>query len=87
MAGNKIAKILKLKVQNINSKPKTELKHRAYLYALGVIRFMDSLDKKDFVVQVIAKQLLRSATSIGANIIEAQAGSSRKDFVNFSLML
>jgi len=27
--------------------------------------------------------LLRSATSIGANIIEAQAASSRKDFKNF----
>ncbi len=32
---------------------------------------------------VIYKQLIRSATSIGANIIEAQAGSSRKDFTNF----
>jgi len=26
---------------------------------------------------------LRSATSIGANIIEAQAGHSRRDFTNF----
>lgn len=32
---------------------------------------------------VIADQLLRAATSIGSNIIEAQAASSRKDFVNF----
>lgn len=31
----------------------------------------------------MAKQLLRSATSIGANVIEAQAASSRKDFTNF----
>jgi four helix bundle protein len=44
---------------------------------------LDSLNKSDFVILVIAKQLLRSATSIGANIIEAQAGSSRKDFTNF----
>ena len=34
-------------------------------------------------VQIIAKQLLRAATSIGANIIEAQASPSRKDFTNF----
>ena len=34
-------------------------------------------------MQIISKQLLRSATSIGANIIEAQAGSSKKDFTNF----
>ena len=27
--------------------------------------------------------MLRSATSIGANIIEAQAASSKRDFVNF----
>jgi four helix bundle protein len=33
--------------------------------------------------QVVAKQLLRSATSIGANIVEARASSSRRDFTNF----
>lgn len=70
-------------MQNNNSKPKIELKKRAYLYALDVIGFIDSLDKKDYSVQIISKQLLRSATSIGANIIEAQAGSTRKDFINF----
>ena len=30
---------------------------------------------------VLSKQLLRSGTSIGANITEAQYGSSRKDFL------
>jgi four helix bundle protein len=64
-----------------NEKP--ELKKRSYLYALEIIKFIDTLDKKDFSVQVIAKQLLRSATSVGANIIEAQAGHSRRDFTNF----
>ncbi len=33
--------------------------------------------------RILGDQLLRSATSIGANIVEAQAGSSRKDFKNF----
>lgn len=64
-----------------NSKPK--LKQRAYLYALEAIKFIDSLEKKDFSVQVLSKQFLRSATSIGANIIEAQAASSKKDFTKF----
>lgn len=32
---------------------------------------------------IITDQLLRAITSVGANIIEAQAASSRKDFVNF----
>lgn len=70
-------------MQNNNSKPKTELKTRAYFYAVDVINFIDGLDKKDWSTEIIAKQLLRSATSVGANIIEAQAGSTRKDFTNF----
>lgn len=70
-------------MQNNSSKPKIELKHRVYLYALDTISFIDGLDKRDYSVQIISKQLLRSATSIGANIIEAQAGSTKKDFTNF----
>ena len=57
-----------------------DIKHRVYKLALRAIKFIDTLDKKDLTVQVISKQLLRSMTSIGANIIEAQSGSSRKDF-------
>jgi len=70
-------------MQNNNSKSKTDLKYRSYIYALQIIRFLDTLNKNDYSVQIIAKQLLRSATSIGANIIEAQAGSTKKDFTNF----
>lgn len=60
-----------------------DLKKRTYIYALDVIKFIDSLNTKDNCVEVISKQLLRSVTSIGANIIEAQAGRSKKDFTNF----
>lgn len=70
-------------MQNNSVKAKTNLKTRAYFYALQVMKLIDSLDKKDFSVVIIAKQLLRSATSIGANIIEAQAGSTKRDFTNF----
>lgn len=70
-------------MQNNNSKPKIDLRHRAYLYALRIIKFIDKLDKQDFSIQIISKQLLKSSTSIGANIIEAQAGSTKRDFANF----
>ena len=70
-------------MQNNNEKPKIDLKKRAYLYAISMIKFIDGLDKNDLSAQVIAKQLLRSSTSIGANIIEAQAGSTKRDFTNF----
>jgi len=65
-------------VQNL--KPK--LKQRAYIYALEIIRFVDSPPREQSS-KIIAVQLLRSATSIGANIIEAQASSTKKDFTNF----
>ncbi|MCK4385011.1 MAG: four helix bundle protein [candidate division Zixibacteria bacterium] len=70
-------------MKNHNSKPKTDTKKRAYLHALEVIKFLDQLPKHDLSCQVIAKQLIRSSTSIGANIIEAHASSSKKEFTNF----
>ena len=57
-------------------------KTRSYQFALKIIEFIDKLPH-DMSTQIIAKQLLRAATSIGANIIEAQASSSRRDFTNF----
>ena len=69
-------------MQNQSSKFKIKLKDRAYQYSIKIIGFLDALPK-DTSAEIITKQLLRSATSIGANIIEAQASSSKKDFTNF----
>ena len=69
-------------MQNQNLKFKTNLKSRSYKYSLDIIAFIDKLPK-DMSIQIIARQLLRAATSIGANIIEAQASPSRRDFTNF----
>lgn len=70
-------------MQNQTGEPKRDLKQRAYIYALRIIKFMDTLNMRDHTTEIVVKQLLRSATSIGANIIEAQAGSTKKDFTNF----
>lgn len=49
-------------------------------FSLEIISFCELLDSsKKFV---ISKQLLRSGTSIGANIHEAQNAESRKDFIH-----
>ncbi len=72
----------KLKAQNQNSNPKTNLKYRAYCYSLSIIKFIGKLPNKR-IFWSIGDQLLRSATSIGANIIEAKSSSSRKDFIKF----
>lgn len=69
-------------MQNQSSKLKTDLKHRAYRYSINVIEFIDTLSK-DTSTEIIAKQLLRSATSAGANIVEAKGSSSKRDFTNF----
>ncbi len=69
-------------MQNQNVKPKMELKYRAYQYSIMMIEYLDTLPN-DISTSVITKQLLRSSTSIGANIIEAKGASSKKDFTNF----
>ncbi|MEK9147328.1 MAG: four helix bundle protein [Patescibacteria group bacterium] len=69
-------------MKNDKEKFKTEFKRRIYVWTLKLIKIIDQLPK-DNSSQIIAKQLLRSATSIGANYIEAQAASSKKDFTNF----
>lgn len=70
------------KSKTTDQNSKTNLKARSYYFAFKIIKFLDEAPK-DYVTQALAKQLIRSATSIGANIIEAQAASSRKDFSNF----
>lgn len=70
------------KSQNYNQKAKTDLRQRAYRYSLDLIKFIDKLPR-DFSSQIIAKQLLRSGTSIGANIVEAHGSHGRRDFANF----
>lgn len=59
-----------------------EIKKRCYQFSLEVIKFIRAV-KYERIYFSIFKQLLRSGTSIGANIVEAAAGSSKKDVVNF----
>jgi four helix bundle protein len=53
---------------------------KSYDFSLRIIELYKFLceSKKEYV---LSKQLLRAGTSIGANVDEAQAGMSRKDFV------
>jgi four helix bundle protein len=51
---------------------------KSFDFALAIIEFYKQLvEQKEFV---ISKQLLRSGTSIGANVQEATAAISKKDF-------
>lgn len=72
-----------LKGQNDRSNGKSRiLKRRAYDFSIEVIKFLISL-QKDRILLIIQDQLIRSATSVCANIIEAQAASSRREFIKY----
>lgn len=61
---------------------KKQLIIRAFNLARKIIALVNKFPSKRSA-WVISDQLLRAGTSIGANIIEAQAASSKRDFVNF----
>lgn len=57
-------------MQKDKAKFKNEFKRRVYKFALDVIGFVDKLSVEQ-TSRIISDQLLRSTTSIGANVIEA----------------
>src|SRR5439155_337826 len=58
-----------------------DLEQRTKRFALAVLEFASSLPRNR-AADVLVKQLLRSATSMGANYREANRGVSRADFAN-----
>ena len=52
----------------------------SFEFSLGIIDLTDQLETKK--KYVIAKQLCRCGTSVGANVKESQSAESRKDFVH-----
>ena len=56
-----------------------KIDERTFDFALSTIEAYKYLVSKN--EYVLSKQLLRSGTSIGANVHEAQAAQSKKDFV------
>ena len=58
-----------------------EIQDRTLKFSIRIAKFV-RLISKDNSLHILANQLLRSATSIGANMREADSASSRKDFIN-----
>jgi four helix bundle protein len=56
------------------------LKSKSFQFALDVVAFTQRLNEDRHYV--IAKQLLKSGTSVAANIYEAQTPESKNDFVH-----
>ena len=60
---------------------KVELQKRTQLFAVNVIRFVES-QSGGRALNILTNQLLRSSTSIGANYRSACKGKSTADFIN-----
>ena len=56
------------------------IKERSFKFALAIIKLYKIIQTHN--EYIISKQLLRSGTSIGANIEEATAAQSKKDFLH-----
>ncbi len=55
------------------------IQKKSFEFALEIVHLYQKLiERREYV---LSKQLLRSGTSIGANVEEASAGQSRKDFL------
>ncbi len=65
-----------------NSKFKKEFIQRLIQFSLKVIKLAEEL-KKEKVFFSIIDQVIRSSTSIGANVVEAKSSGSKKDYIHF----
>ena len=59
---------------------KFDLEQRTFIFSKEIIKFIKNIPKNLIIIE-ISKQVLRSASSIGANYIEANESLGKKDFV------
>jgi len=67
-------------VNDENFNTKNDLKERSFEFAKRVIFLCQKLEQSPGVARTISNQLIRSGTSIGANIEEAHGSQSKADF-------
>ena len=65
----------------MNDKSKINLAERSYQFALRVIKMVSTLPNS-IVARELSRQLIRSATSIGANVEEALGALTKNGFTN-----
>ena len=64
----------------MNEEKENIIVQKSYAFALEIIKlYKELIEKKEFV---LSKQILRSGTSIGANVHEAVSSESKKDFIH-----
>ena len=81
MVNGKSGKFFHLPFTIIKVMKENVLKDKSYEFALRIVRLYKYLvsEKKEFV---LSKQILRSGTSVGANVEEANQAQSKADFIH-----
>jgi four helix bundle protein len=68
--------------KNINDMERKEaLRRRTKDFARQVIRLFSKMDRRDEAVRILARQMIRSGTSVGANYREASRARSDAEFI------
>lgn len=68
-------------IKNPNDKKKFDLEDRTAVFGENIIKFVKSLADSN-INRPLISQIIRSGTSVGANYMEADAASSKKDFLH-----
>lgn len=64
------------------SEKEFDIRKRTLSYSGDILCFTKKLPRDDENI-ILKKQLIRSGTSIGANVYESNGGHTKKDFANF----
>lgn len=71
-----------MKSENRNEDSPADIRERSFSFALRIVKLSQSLDADPGVQRTLARQLLRSGTSIGANLEEAHGSQRKADFAS-----
>ncbi len=61
------------------------IKHRAYYLGRDIVLYVGNQQFENIYFSLF-DQLIRCATSIGANLVEGVAGATKRDFINFNMI-
>ncbi|MGB5770388.1 MAG: four helix bundle protein [Crocosphaera sp.] len=65
----------------MSKKPK-DICERTFNFSVRIVKFCSFLNQQGYESRDLARQLIRSGTSIGANVEESQAAQSTADFIS-----
>ena len=59
----------------------SNIEHKSFLFSVRIVKLARYLqeEKREYI---LSKQLIRSGTSIGANVVESQQAQCRADFIS-----